>query len=78
MTREEAQKELAELEPREVEVWDKITRSTELRDLDIKRHEDSIRDIRMATDELLRRHNAEWIPLYDRKRQLKTFLELTQ
>lgn len=75
MTRAEAEKELAEVDPKEAEAWKIYSRIVSMRDIDIAHHEDSIRHIRLKSDEALRRQNAEWMPLYIRQRELKTFLE---
>lgn len=77
MTRLEAESELAALEPKEVEAWESYARIVNLRDEDIKRHEDAVRNIRSASDKVLVRLNADWVLLHARKQQLKSFLEIS-
>lgn len=66
MTRDEAIKELQQLDPREARAWE----ATEL-----KRHE--LEDFKNAWQSQFNALNDVWQPLYSRKRLLKTFLELS-
>lgn len=77
MTRDEAIEELADIEPREEQAWAATERIIKLRDLDIKRHQEAIKHILATTDESLRQCNSEWMPLYNRKRQLRAYLDIS-
>ena len=66
MTREEAQNELSELEPREADAWAATER---------KRQE--LDDFRAAWQIQFNSLNDTWQPLYSRKRLLQSFLEIS-
>lgn len=66
MTRDDAIKELAELEPKEANAW----AATE-----IKRQE--LEDFKNAWQSQFNAINDAWEPLYSRKRMLRTFLDIS-
>ncbi len=76
MTREEAQKELAELEPRESEAWSRVVAETTA-------WENAYSDLRSQMERHVTNKPSvvgavqkRWLPLHARKQQLKAFLEL--
>ncbi len=76
MTREEAEKELAELEPKVDLAWKAVTDRAEIRNKKYSElkaklemvYPDSERDLKILDD--------AWLPLYSRKQHLKKFLGL--
>lgn len=76
MTKEEAQKELWELEPLEVAAWNKATQLIEKRNTERERLLRQAAEVNPRFEPMIKEANDEWMPLYKRATQLRTFLEV--
>jgi phytoene dehydrogenase-like protein len=77
MTREEAKKELDQLEPQADEAWDRVVKETQAWDAHYNELLRQMSDLVANKPSSVGACHKRWLPLHTRKQQLKSFLELT-
>lgn len=76
MSKEEAIKELSELEPKEAEAWAAVEEVILLKSKCNQELELLFQARIKALDDDRVKREVEWLPLHTRKQQLKTFIEM--
>jgi len=76
MTREEAIKELSELEPREAEAWSAVSNAVFERDVELMKIEQQRQQFKRSQDEVVDALNSVHVTIYKRVQQLRMFLDM--